>query len=131
VKTATSPEHTETVRVGRSDIDAAGYLQAAAPFRWAEIAEFGLMRRLGVLDPARYPRRHVVTELHRPLVFDDVVDVRLWVAGIGRTSVTFSWEGCKGGERCFDGRHVVVRVDEFGNPEPLTDTLREALSVEH
>ena len=121
-------EHVERTRVGRSDIDALDQFQPVAAFRWAEAAETALMRKLGLVDLGRYPRRHVEAEFHTPLRFDHRVDVRLWVADVGRTSITFAWEGRRDTELCFEGRHVAVRVDDAGSPEPLAEKVRAVLA---
>lgn len=87
------------------------------------------MRKLGMLDdPGTYPRRHVVADFHKPLRFDDEVELRLWVERVGRTSITFAWEARREGELCVEGRHTVVHVDADGRPEPISDPVRALLS---
>ena len=123
-------EHSERVRVGWIDTDAGGRIHFTVAFRWAEIAETGLYRKLGLLDEGRgdYPRRHVEADFLRVLVFDDEVELRIRVEAVGRTSIRFAWEGIHDGEIAITGGHTIVRVDADGRPTPIDDRTREALS---
>lgn len=121
-------EHAERVRVAWVDTDAGGRIHFTAVFRWAELAETGLCRRLGLLDGwGSYPRRRVEAEFHAVLVFEDELEVRIRPERVGVTSITYGWEILRGGEVCIEGRHVAVHVGEDGRPAPLPDAVREAL----
>jgi acyl-CoA thioester hydrolase len=122
-------EQVERTRVAWVDTDAGGRIHFTAAFRWAETAETELMRRLGVLGPewGDFPRRKVEAEYLNVLRFDDEIEIKLRVEKVGRTSVTYAWTIAKDGEAYIKGRHTVVRVDEEGRPEPLSDPLRAAL----
>jgi YbgC/YbaW family acyl-CoA thioester hydrolase len=123
-----SAEQVERMRVAWVETDAGGRIHFSNAFRWAEVAETGLMRRLGMLeDWADYPRRHVEAEFHRVLRFEDEFDVRLRVEAVGRTSITYAWTIESDGEVCIEGRHTVVNVGRDGRPEPVPDELRAAL----
>jgi YbgC/YbaW family acyl-CoA thioester hydrolase len=123
-----SAEHRERLRVAWVDTDAGGRIHFTAAFRWAEAAETGLARKLGLLDGwGSYPRRRVEAEFLKVLVFEDEIEVHLNVERVGRTSVTYAWTVSKSGELCVVGRHTVVRVDGRGHPEPLPDGVRAAL----
>jgi acyl-CoA thioester hydrolase len=124
-----SAEHVERARVAWVDTDAGGRIHFTAAFRWAEAAETGLARKLGLLDRwGRYPRRRVEAEFHKVLVFEDEIEARIRVERVGRTSITYVWTISKDGEPYVEGRHTVVHVDEHGRPEPLSDHTRAALS---
>jgi len=124
-----SAEHVERFRVAWIDTDAGGRIHFTAAFRWAEAAETGLARKLGLLDRwGSYPRRRVEAEFHKVLVFEDEIETRIQVERVGRTSITYAWEICKDGEAYIEGRHTVVFVDAAGRPEPLPDEIRGALS---
>ncbi|HXG76873.1 MAG TPA: thioesterase family protein [Gaiellaceae bacterium] len=124
-----SVEQVERLRVAWVDTDAGGRIHFTNAFRWAEVAETSLMRRLGMLEGwGDYPRRHVEAEFHRVLRFDDEFDVRLRVERVGRTSITYAWTLERDGEVCVSGRHTVVNVDRDGRPAPLPDEVRAALS---
>ena len=124
-----SVEQVERLRVAWVDTDAGGRIHFTAAFRWAEVAETALMRGLGLIDGwGSYPRRHVEADFHKVLRFEDEIEVRLRVDGIGTTSVTYAWTVSKDDEVCVEGRHTVVHVDEEGRPEPLPDRVRAAFS---
>jgi len=122
-------EHTERMRVAWIDTDAGGRIHFTVAFRWAEAAESGLYRKLGLIGDRKgdYPRRHVEADYLRVLRFEDEVELHLRVAQVGRTSVTFTWEAVDDGEVAIRGTHTVVRVDEDGRPRPIDDRHRELL----
>ena len=121
-------EHVERLRVAWVDTDAGGRIHFSNAFRWAEIAETSLLRRLGMLERGgSYPRKHVEAEFHDVLRFEDEIDVRLQVEHVGRTSITYAWTIEKEGETYVSGRHTVVNVDRAGSPAPLSDEVRAVL----
>ncbi len=121
-------EHLERLRVSWADTDAGGRIHFTAALRYAEIAETGLRRRLGLLDDwGGYPRRRVEADYHRVLRFEDEVEVRITPERLGRTSITWAWRISRDGELCVDGRAVVVHVDSDGRPAPLPAAVRDAL----
>ena len=124
-------EHSESVRVAWIDTDAGGRIHFTAPFRWAENAEMGLWRKLGLLEEGRgdYPRRRVEAEYLRVLVFDDEVEIRIRVDNVGHTSIRFVWEGVHAGEVAITGAHTIVHVDENGRPAPIGDRERALLTT--
>ena len=117
------------MRVAWVDTDAGGRIHFSNAFRWAEVAETSLMRRVGMLDGwGDFPRKHVEAEFHEVLRFDDEVEVRLRVERVGTTSITYAWTVERGGVVCVTGRHTVVSVDGDGRPTPIRDEIRTALS---
>ena len=117
-----SSEQVERMRVAWVDTDAGGRIHFTNAFRWAEVAETSLMRRIGMLDGwGDFPRKHVEAEFHHVLRFDDEFDVRLRVEAVGRTSITYAWTLEREGEICVSGRHTVVNVDRDGRPGPGSD----------
>jgi YbgC/YbaW family acyl-CoA thioester hydrolase len=124
-----SVEHVERLRVAWVDTDAGGRIHFSNAFRWAELAETGLLRRLGLLERwGDYPRKHAEAEFHKVLRFEDEIEVTLRVERVGRTSITYLWAIAKDGDVYITGRHTVVNVDRAGRPEPLSDDVRAALS---
>jgi acyl-CoA thioester hydrolase len=126
----TGPEHVERLRVAWVDTDAGGRIHFTAAFRWAEVAEFALLRslpRTGI-HVADFPRRHVEAEYRRVLRFDDEFELRLHPERVGRTSITYAWRVVRDGETCVLGRHTVVHVDQAGRPSPLPGGLLHALT---
>jgi YbgC/YbaW family acyl-CoA thioester hydrolase len=124
-------EHSERVRVAWVDTDAGGRIHFTAVFRWAELVEMGLYRKLGLLEEGRgdYPRRRVEAEYLRVLVFDDEVELRIRVESVGRTSIHFVWEGVHDGEVAIVGTHTIVHVDGNGRPAPIGDRERALLTA--
>jgi acyl-CoA thioester hydrolase len=124
------PKHVLHTRVAWVDTDAGGRIHFTAAFRWAEAAETALGRSLGLLeDWGDLPRRAVEAEYLQVLRFEDEIEVELAPERIGRTSVTYAWEIRRGGEVCVRGRHTAVHVDADGQPAPLSDAMRRALST--
>jgi acyl-CoA thioesterase FadM len=122
-------EHTERFRVAWVDTDAGGRIHFTAAFRWAEAAETGLRRRLGVMEGwGDYPRRYVTADFKRVLVFEDEIEVTIRAADVGTSSITWAWRIERDGELCVDGTMVVVHVDEHDRPRPLPVDFRAALS---
>jgi len=120
--------HSERSGVAWVDTDAGGRIHFTAAFRWAEAAETGLMRKLGLLGRwGSYPRRHVEAEFHKVLVFEDEIETRIRVERVGRTSITYAWQIAKDGDVYIEGRHTAVLVDADGRPELLSDEMRAAL----
>jgi acyl-CoA thioester hydrolase len=123
-----APEHVERLRVAWVDTDAGGRIHFSAVFRYAEAAETGLRRRLGILEGwPDYPRRRVEADFLAVLRFEDELDVRIRPERVGTSSITWTWEIVRDGERCVSGRHTVVHVDAAGRPAPLPDEVRAAL----
>ena len=124
------PEHRERLRVAWVDTDAGGRIHFTAVFRYAELAEAALRRRLGLLgDWPDYPRRHVEADYLAVLRFEDEVEIEIRPERVGRTSITWAWEVARGDEVCVRGRHTVVHVDAEGRPSDLPDRVRAALSA--
>jgi acyl-CoA thioester hydrolase len=124
-------EHTERMRVGWIDTDAGGRIHFTVAFRWAETAETGLYRELGLLGEGRgdYPRRRVEADYRRVLVFEDAVEITIRVESVGRTSIRFGWEVRHDGEVAIAGGHTIVHVDGDGRPAPIDDRTRELLEA--
>lgn len=115
-------------RVAWVDTDAGGRIHYTAAFRWAEIAEHSLFRRIRPgFEAAVFPRKSVEATYHSTLVFDDEFEVCLRAGSVGRTSVTFVWEVHSGDVLCVEGRHTAVYVEADGRPAPLPDWFREGL----
>jgi YbgC/YbaW family acyl-CoA thioester hydrolase len=122
-------EHTERARVAWVDTDAGGRIHFTAAFRWAEMAETGIRRELGLLEEwGHYPRRRVEAEFLKVLVFEDEIEIRIRPERLGETSITWAFEISRDGEVCVKGMLVVVHVDDEGRPAPLTEKERAALS---
>src|SRR5256885_8355569 len=87
-------------RIEWMDTDAAGIYHWTTVFRLAEAAEAALHTALGIADRTfgATPRLRASGDFRMPLRFNDVVDVRLEVASIGRTSLAQAVEVRRDGE---------------------------------
>ena len=122
-------EQVERTHVAWVDTDAGGRIHFTAVFRWAELAETALVRRLGVLDGwGDYPRRAAEAEYRKVLRFEDEIEIRLRVERVGTTSISYAWQISKDGEPYVTGRHTAVHVDENDRPSPVPDAVRAALA---
>jgi YbgC/YbaW family acyl-CoA thioester hydrolase len=122
-------EESHRFRVAWIDTDASGRIHFTAAFRWAEVAEIALYRRLGLLNTTgEYPRRHVEAEYLRVLTFEDEVEIRIRVSAVGRTSIRFEWDVDLDGLTAITGSHTIVHVDAEGRPAPIDDRIRALLS---
>ena len=93
-------EHVERPRVAWVDTDAGGRIHFTAAFRWAEMAEVGLRRKLGLVEGwGDYPRRRVEAEFLKVLVFEDEIEVRIRVERLGTSSITWAFEITRDDER--------------------------------
>ena len=108
-------EHSERVRVGWIDTDAGGRIHFTVAFRWAEMAETGLYRKLGLLDewtrrlpaPARRGRLPARARVRRRGRGAHPRRRR----SDGRRS-RYTWEGIHDGEIAITGAHTIVHVDD-------------------
>jgi YbgC/YbaW family acyl-CoA thioester hydrolase len=112
------------------DTDASGNYHNTAAFRLLESAETLLLSRLGFLHEiyGRLPRARLEANFRRPLVFHDLVDVHLEVAGVGRTSITYRMQIRRGDEVCVEVDAVAVLLDQArGRPLEWPEDYRGML----
>ena len=127
------PCHHYECRVNFSDTDASGRAHFTAILVYAERAEHDLLRSHGidVLVPGKsgWPRASVRCDYRKPLFFDDPVAVKLALQGVGRSSLSWSFEILHSGTRevAATGEIVTVKVNEQGVPMELPASEREAL----
>ena len=68
-------------------------------------------------------------EYHAPARYDDVLDVLVRVARLGRTSLQFLLEIRRIGEHLISGEVIYVMADpQTRRPSPVPDFLRDAIS---
>ncbi len=129
-----------TARVRLADTDASGTLSLGGYARFCDIAEAELLRSLG-FSPAAFRERdvmltrvHVEFDFFRAAQFDDVLTIRICVAGVGVHSLRCNVEVLRDEERLAEA----VIVNAFVNgarksiaiPEDLATLLRERILVE-
>ncbi len=111
-----------------ADTDAAGCMHFIAGLRYAERAETGLRRSLGILqDWVNYPVRGVEASYHVMPRFEDELEVRIRLESVGDTSLKWVWEIVRGTETCIEGRHTAVHVDSQFRPQPFPSEVRATL----
>ncbi|HEY1572525.1 MAG TPA: acyl-CoA thioesterase [Pseudonocardiaceae bacterium] len=127
---APGPEVTVERRLEWHDTDAAGHHHHSSILRWAEDAEAELLRRLGIEWLfGRTPRVHYEVDYRARLWFGDPVSIRLWVAAVGRTSLTFRFEVTGPAGVVASGSVVAVHALPDGGATPWPDEVRAALRV--
>lgn len=91
-------EHVITRRVEFSETDMAGIMHYSNFFRFMETAEHSFFRSLGFSVAARpgapkvgWPRVHASCDYHRPLRFEDEVEVRMRVIEKRSKSLTYEF----------------------------------------
>jgi acyl-CoA thioesterase FadM len=79
-------------RIEWMDTDAAGIYHYTTVLRLAEAAEAALCTSLGIADRTFgfLPRVALALEFRRPLRFNDLVELELSVAGVGRSTVRYA-----------------------------------------
>lgn len=132
--------YTHRVEVRFVDCDPLGHVNNAVYLSYLEQARFGMWRRLWGFsgETAMTAARGAGLILARaecdyrlPATYGDTLDVRLGLAGMGRTSFTYDYEVVDaGGGRTFaEARTVIVLYDyATSTPVPLDAARRADLS---
>jgi YbgC/YbaW family acyl-CoA thioester hydrolase len=102
-------------RVNFYELDSAGIVHFSTYFRYMEEAEHALWRAAGLSIAPRgaevgFPRVAAAFEYHRPLQFEDEVDVRIRIAKLSEKSIGYVCELWKGDEKAATGTMTVVCV---------------------
>ena len=126
-----------TRRVEFADTDMAGIAHFANFFRWMESAEVAFLRSRGVSvvlpwegEHLGFPRVAASCDYLRPARFQDVLDVTVRVARLGRSSVTYAFEFFKGPELLARGQITAVfcrMADGHPQPRELPPAVRALL----
>lgn len=117
-------------RVEFCETDAAGIVHFSNFFRYFEQAEHALLRSVGLGVHFRveqgdlgFPRLSVRCEFLRPARFEDLLEIHVWVARMGRTSVTYNATAELRGERLAQAETTAVAClyhqVKDGVPQPL------------
>ena len=132
------PSGVHRARVEWVDTDAAGIYHNTTVVRYAEAAEAALMREHGI--PGYFPvapRVRYEVEFEASLRFGEEVETRIELVGLGRSSMTFSFEvGQEAADsgprrRAARGSYVTVHVPdkEEGGSAPWPAAWRAALTA--
>jgi acyl-CoA thioester hydrolase len=132
--------YTHRVEVRFVDCDPLGHVNNAVYLSYLEQARFGLWRRLWGFtgETAMTAARgaglilaRVECDYRLPATYGDTLDVRIGLAGMGRTSFTYDYEviDAAGGRTIAEARTVIVLYDyATAKPVPLDDARRADLS---
>ncbi len=132
---------TTTRRVAFSETDTAGLMHFSRFFVWMEDCEHALLRSLGTSVHAvddeglrLFPRVAAHAEFHKPLRFEDEVDVRLVVRDRSTRSVTYAFTFTRKGDDtpCAVGDTTVVCAREHDgkvSAVPIPASLAAALDA--
>jgi acyl-CoA thioester hydrolase len=118
-------------RIRFIDTDASGRIHYTAMFRYFESAEIEFMRALGLVYQERdftFPRVHVECDFRLALQHDDVIDIEVRLAKLGRSSIRMEFRTFREGEVAATGVIVVACVDRNTKSSiPIPDWLRQKL----
>jgi acyl-CoA thioester hydrolase len=119
------------------DTDAAGHYHHSSVIRWVEAAESELHLALGLPELfGHVPRVHYEVDYLERLWFRDQVSVELRIAEVGRTSLLYDFEVCRGEAPAARGRLVCVQSDPAGQgaqawPDDVASILRGEAPPRH
>ena len=127
------PSATVHRRIEFSDVDVSGRYHYGTVIPLLEAAEVELLSELGLLDSiyTSMPRARLEVDYLATLRFMDEVAVKIEVAALGRTSVTFGFTIEREGEVAVRGTLVTVHVNGDGSPTPWPDEARQRFSGEN
>jgi len=127
---------TSSIRVRYAETDQMGIAHHAEYFAWFEVARTDLLRQSGMTyreleaDGLRLPVIEATARYLRPVLYDDVLEVRTEVTTVGGARVGFSYEvrreGTEGPLATGTTQHATV--DAKGRPRRLPEALRRSLA---
>lgn len=136
----TTPLYTHRVEVRFADCDPLGHVNHARYLTYLEQARFGLWRKLWgfsgetamtAAGGAGFILARAECDYKAPATYGQVLDVRLGLAGMGRTSFTYDYEivDAADGTLMASARTVIVLYDyAAARPVPLDEARRRELS---
>jgi YbgC/YbaW family acyl-CoA thioester hydrolase len=123
--------HVERLRVRWVDTDASGRIHYTAAFRYFEIAEWELFRRVGISSKDSefgFPRVEVKATFRAPLYADDEIAVHVRPEKLGHTSITFAFQIFKGDSLVITGQVSCVFIGKDERPVPIPERVRRAFT---
>ena len=126
-----------SIEVRFRDCDPMGHVNNAVYLTYLEQARLSHWRALWGFGPDASPGTpsailaRAEIDFRIPARFGDVLEVRISVGAIGRTSFTYDYEVVDGQDRLMaSGRTVSVMYDyATGTPIPVTDEIRQKLQA--
>lgn len=124
-------EHEPSVRF--ADIDGLGHVNNAIFLTYLEEARVALFQELlGAEGLALFPflLAHAEIDFERPIVMEDKLRVKLWVAELGTASFRLGYEIYAGEERVGQAETVQVWIDQdTKTSRPIPEEIRDALGA--
>ena len=123
-------------RVGFSDTDAQGIVYYGRYLPYFDLARVEYHRKLGVLgmdigaEGQEFVMRACTIEYLAPAVFDDLIEVYVRMARIGRTSVTYEFAAYRAGDDLLmvTATQTLVLVDlDERKAVPIPDSYKERI----
>ncbi len=120
------------------DTDAAGIIHFSNYFRYMEEAELAFYRQLGltVFDRSKphsvmCPRVSAQCDFRKTVTYGDELDIHLWVAKMGRSSIGYEFSFRHNGDEAARGRVTIACVTRDASGElasaPIPEEFRSAL----
>jgi acyl-CoA thioester hydrolase len=130
-----SAESSSTLRVRYAETDQMGVAWHGQFFAWFEVGRTDLLRRFGCTyreleaDGLRFPVIEATARYLKPALYDDVLEVRTRVTGVGHVRLAFAYEVHREGTPgpLATGTTVHASLDATGRPRRLPDDLRRRL----
>lgn len=126
----------EIIRVGASHIDGNGHVNNVVYVEWmqrvaiAHSATWGVERLMEELGVTWFARKHVIEYL-QPVFLDDRVEVRTWIADLGRVKSLRKYEFLRDGKLVARGETDWVLVSvETGRPARIPDVMKSFVLLE-
>jgi acyl-CoA thioester hydrolase len=125
-----------TTRVGFSDTDAQGIVYYGRYLPYFDLARVEYHRSLGLLgmdigeEGEEFVMRAVTIEYLAPAIFDDLIEVCMRVARIGRTSVTYEFAAYRARDDLLlvTAKQTLVLVDlDERKAVPIPDAYKAAI----
>jgi acyl-CoA thioester hydrolase len=124
-----------TIRVRYAETDQMGIAHHAEYFAWFEVGRTDLLRECGMsyreleAGGLRLPVIEASARFLKPVLYDDVLEVRTELAALRGARVGFTYEVRRGGTEgpLATGATEHAAVDAQGRPRRLPDALRRSL----
>ena len=114
------------VQVGWGDCDPTGIVFYPRFYAWMDTVSHVLAREMGIprdatIPPSRdmvgFPVVGTQAQHLSPALMDDVLEVRTWVARVGRSSLSL--------------RHEIVRIEPDGGETPIANGREDRVFISH
>jgi 4-hydroxybenzoyl-CoA thioesterase len=114
------------VQVGWGDCDPAGIVFYPRFYAWMDTVSHVLAREMGIsresmippgMEMLGFPVVRTEAQYVTPARMDDVLEVRTWVARVGRTSLSL--------------RHEILRVEPDGSETKIADGREDRVFISH